>query len=130
MRESIESRLARNLEAKVGPTIVKFESVAVSNIRIRWLAILIFIVTALWWACRLFHPQFLRFRFLETVCLDIMVVGPFANLVLLVAFLISSARSGWPGSRWAYPAVICAVSPWPVVLLIGLLGGTGVPAPP
>ncbi|SPE57152.1 hypothetical protein SBV1_2660006 [Verrucomicrobia bacterium] len=71
----------------------------------------------------------LRFGFLETACLDVMAVGPFADLVLLVALLISASRSGWPDSGWMFPAAICAISPWPVVLLIGLLGGTGLDAP-
>lgn len=58
-----------------------------------------------------------------------MVVGLFTDLVLHIALLISAAKSGWQDRRWVYPAVICAVSPWTVVLMNGLLGGSGLMRP-
>jgi hypothetical protein len=125
MREPAETRLAAKLEAKLGPSLARWESFIGTTIRIRSLAVLIFAVTTLWWPCRLFHPQFLRFGFMETACLDIMVVGPFANLVLLIALIVSAARAGWPDRGWLLPAVLCGLSPWVVVLSTGVLGSTG-----
>jgi hypothetical protein len=128
MHEPFEQKLERKMEAKLGPALEKWGSLTESKIRIRFLAIFICIITTIWWACRLLHSQLLRSGFLETACLDIIVVGPFAVMVLLVALLISAVRAGWPDRAWILSAVICALSPWPVVLSVGFVRGTGLDA--
>ena len=125
MAEPIERTLEKKLESKLGPALARWDSFTGAKVRIRSIAVIIFVITALWWPCRLFHPHFLRFGFLETACLDIMVVGPCADAVLFLALLFSAARTGWPDRGWVFPAALCALSPWVVVVSTGLLGSTG-----
>jgi len=126
-REPLGSKLERKLQSKLGPALAEWESFNAARIWIHSLVGLIFLNTAIWWPCRLFHPQFLLFRFWETACLDIMLVGPFANLVLLLGLFVSVVRSGWHESNWSlYAAFFCALSPWVLWFLgNGLLGNTG-----
>jgi len=122
MSEPIETRFEKKLEAKLGPAVAKGEALMRTNIPIRLLAVLVFLVTALWWPCRLFHPQFKGWGFIETFCVIVMLVGPFANLALAAPLFVSGARSGWPHKNWVVAATLCALSPWVIVLSVGLIG--------
>jgi len=125
MREPFENKLAAKLEGALGPILSAWDRLLATRISLRVLSIWIFIITVVWWPCRLHPPRFLRFGFWETVCLDIITIGPVANILLLLALLGSAARIGWPDRAWILPAIICALSPLPVVFAGGLLGGTG-----
>jgi hypothetical protein len=126
MSEHIESKLALKLEHKLGPVLARLEVINRDRIWIRSIAALIFVITLVWWPCRLFHPHFSRFGFLETACLDIIVVGPSANLVLGLVLFVSAVRSGWQDRGWILVvAIFCALTPWIGVASIGLVDSPG-----
>jgi hypothetical protein len=127
MRKPSGIKLEQKLQSKFGPALARLESLNAAKIWSRLFIGLIFVNTTGWWLCRLYHPQFLRFRFWETACLDIMLVGPFANLALLLVLFVSVVRSEWEGSDWSlYAALFCGLSPWVLWFLgKGLLGTTG-----
>ena len=93
MSEPVERRIAGKLEKDLGPLLSAWESILAKRVPRRVLASLIYVITAAWWPCWLFHPEFMRFGFLETVCLDVMSIGPFASTVVLVRLFSAAAPS-------------------------------------
>jgi hypothetical protein len=122
MSDPIEEKMARKIEAAAGPAVVKGEAFMHADIPERLIAFLIYVITALWWPCRFYHPQFKGWGLIETFCVIVMVLGPFANLLLLMPLLISGAKTGWPHKGWIALALLCAASAWPLVLASGLIG--------
>jgi hypothetical protein len=123
MSEPVERRISGKLEKGFGPLLSAWESLLAKRIPRRVLACLIYVIAAAWWPCWLFHPQFLRFGFFETVCLDVMSVGPFAGTVVLVPLLASSARSGWADRAWVFVAAFCVLSVWVMYFASGAIAG-------
>jgi hypothetical protein len=122
MGEHVEEKLARKIEASIGPAVVRGEAFMHAEIPVRFVAFLIYLITALWWPCRLYHPQLKGWGPVETFCVIVMVLGPLVNLLLVVLLLISEAKAGWPHKGWIAVAILCAASAWPVVLALGLIG--------
>ena len=123
MSQRAESRIASKLERGSAPLFSAWESLLGMRIPPRVLACLSYAITSVWWPCWLLHPQFVRFGFLETVCLDVMSLGPFADAVVLVALLVTSARSRWADRAWVLVAGLCVVSVWVIYFASGAIAG-------
>ena len=123
MSEPVERRIAGKLERALGPLLSTWESLLAKPIPAHGLASLIYVITAVWWPCWLFHPHFLHFGFFETVCLDVMFISPFANTVLLIALLAGGRRSRWAQRGWVFAAGICTLSVWVMYFASGAIAG-------